>query len=285
MTIVVTGATGHLGRVAIESLLRRGVPATEIVATGRRADKLADLAARGVTVRHADYTDPASLKEAFAGADRMLLVSSSEIGQRALQHGNAVNAARDAGVSLLVYTSAPKADDTALLLAAEHKATEEYIRASGVPFVFLRNSWYIENWTGQLATQLEHGVLLGAAGEGRVSGATREDYAEAAAAVIAGEGHANTVYELGGDSAFTLAEYAAEVSRQSGREVVYRDLPVEEYARTLVGFGLPAPVAAIIADSDAGILRGDLLCDSGDLSRLIGRPTTPLAAAIASALG
>jgi NAD(P)H dehydrogenase (quinone) len=284
MTIVITGATGHLGRFAVESLLQRGVPADQIVATGRNVDKLADLAARGVTVKHADYTDPASLKEAFAGADKLLLVSSSEIGRRAVQHRNAVEAARDAEVSLLVYTSAPKADDTELLLAAEHKATEEYIRASGLPFVFLRNSWYIENWTGQLATQIEHGAVLGAAGDGRVSGATRQDFAEAAAAVLAGEGHEGKVYELGGDHAFTLTEYAAAVSEQSGTTVAYQDMPVEAYVQTLVGFGLPEPVAVIIADSDAGIVRGDLLSEGGDLGRLIGRPTTPLSTAIRAAL-
>jgi NAD(P)H dehydrogenase (quinone) len=284
MTIVVTGATGHLGRFTVESLLERGVPAAEVVATGRSVDKLADLAARGVTVRHADYTDPASLKEAFAGADRVLLVSGSEMGKRVEQHRNAVAAARDAGVSLLVYTSAPKADDTALLLAAEHRETEAIVKASGVPYVLLRNSWYIENWTAQIGTQLEHGAVLGAAGEGRVSGAARRDYAEAAAAVLTSDGHEGATYELGGDVAFTLAEYAAEVTRQSGTTVVYTDLPVDAYTRTLIGFGLPEPVAAIIADSDAGIVRGDLLSDSGTLRRLIGRPTTSLAEAVGQAL-
>jgi NAD(P)H dehydrogenase (quinone) len=284
MTIVVTGATGKLGRFAVESLLERGVPAAEIVATGRSTDKLADLAERGVTVRHADYTDRAGLKEAFAGADTLLLVSGSAVGERVVQHRNAVDAARDAGVSLIVYTSAPKADHTALLLAAEHRATEEYIRASGVPFVFLRNSWYIENWTDQIATQLEHGAVLGAAGEGRVSGATRRDFGEAAAAVLTSDGHEGAVYELGGDHAFTLTEYAAELSKQSGKPVVYSDLPVDAYTQTLIGFGLPEPVAVVIADSDAGIVRGDLLSESGDLSRLLGRPTTPLATAIADAL-
>jgi NAD(P)H dehydrogenase (quinone) len=284
MTIVVTGATGHLGRFTVESLLERGVPAAEIVATGRSVDKLADLAARGVTVRHADYTDPASLKEAFAGADRVLLVSGSEMGKRVEQHRNAVAAARDAGVSLLVYTSAPKADDTALLLAAEHRETEAIVKASGVAYVLLRNSWYIENWTAQIGTQLEHGAVLGAAGEGRVSGAARRDYAEAAAAVLTSDGHEGATYELGGDVAFTLAEYAAEVTRQSGTTVVYTDLPVDAYTRTLIGFGVPEPVAAIIADSDAGIVRGDLLSDSGTLRRLIGRPTTSLAEAVGQAL-
>jgi NAD(P)H dehydrogenase (quinone) len=284
MTIVVTGATGHLGRFAVESLLARGVPATGIVATGRSVDKLADLAARGVTVRRADYTDPAGLNEAIAGADTLLLVSGSEMGQRVAQHRNAVDAARDAGVSLIVYTSAPKADRTALLLAAEHRATEEYIRASGIGHVFLRNSWYIENWSAQIATQIEHGAVLGAAGDGRVSGATRKDYGDAAAAVLTTSGHEGRTYELGGDHAFTLTEYAAEVSRQSGKPVVYADLPVDAYTQTLIGFGLSEPVAVIIADSDAGIARGDLLSDSGDLSRLLGRPTTTLADAIGQAL-
>jgi NAD(P)H dehydrogenase (quinone) len=284
MTIVVTGATGHLGRFAVESLLTRGVPAAEIVATGRNVGALADLAARGVTVRHADYTDPGSLKEAFAGAGRLLLVSGSETGQRVVQHRNAVDAARDAGVSLIAYTSAPKANDTALLLAAEHKATEEYIVASGLPYAFLRNSWYIENWSAQIATQIGHGAVLGAAGEGRVSGATREDYGVAAAAVLATDGHEGRTYELGGDHAFTLAEYAAEVSRQSGAPVAYTDLPVDAYTQTLIGFGLPEPVAVVLADADAGIARGDLLSDSGDLRRLLGRPTTTLAEAVGQAL-
>jgi NAD(P)H dehydrogenase (quinone) len=284
MSIVVTGATGHLGRLVVEALLQRGVPAGEIVAAGRNTDRLADLADRGVQVRRIDFTDPATLTEAFTGADRVLLVSSSEVGRRAEQHRNAIDAAKEAGVTLLAYTSIAQADTTAMLLAAEHQATEQYLRESGVPFTLLRNGWYLENYTAQLPVALEHGAIIGSAGEGRVSAATRADYADAAAAVLTGEGHAGKAYELGGDQAFTLPELAAEITRQTGTEVTYRDLPVAEYTQVLVGAGLPEPAAAVFADSDLGIARGELLVESGDLSRLTGRPTTSLADSLAAAL-
>ncbi|MCW2612926.1 MAG: NAD(P)-dependent oxidoreductase [Cryptosporangiaceae bacterium] len=284
MTIVVTGATGQLGRLVVESLLDRGVPAAEIVAAGRSTDKIADLADRGVRVRRIDFTDPATLAEAFAGADRVLLVSSSEVGRRAEQHRNAIDAAREAGVTLLAYTSIAQAETTTMLLAAEHQATETYLRESGVPFTLLRNGWYLENYTAQLPVALEHGAILGSAGEGRVSAATRADYAAAAAAVLTGEGHEGKAYELGGDHSFTLPELAAEITRQTGTEVAYRDLPVEEYAQVLVGAGLPEQAAAVFADSDRGIARGELLVESGDLSRLAGRPTTSLTDGLAAAL-
>jgi NAD(P)H dehydrogenase (quinone) len=283
MSIVVTGATGHLGRLTVESLLAKGVAAADIVATGRSIDKIGDLAARGVTVRQADFDDPATLKDAFAGADKVLLVSGSEPGKRIPQHRAAVDAAREAGAELIVYTSAPRADTTALKLAEEHAATEKYIRDSGLPFAFLRNSWYLEVYTERIAEQLEHGVT-GSAGDGRISAAARADYAEAAAAVLTAPDQAGQVYELGGDTAFTLTEYAAELSRQSGKPVEYHDIPLEAYTTMLEGFGLPRPLAEVIADIDAGIKRGDVLSDSGDLSRLIGHPTTTLAAAIAAAL-
>ncbi|HEV7755565.1 MAG TPA: SDR family oxidoreductase [Mycobacteriales bacterium] len=284
MTIVVTGATGQLGRLVVESLLDRGVPAAEIVAAGRSTDKIADLADRGVRVRRIDFTDPATLAEAFAGADRVLLVSSSEVGRRAEQHRNAIDAAREAGVTLLAYTSIAQAETTTMLLAAEHQATETYLRESGVPFTLLRNGWYLENYTAQLPVALEHGAILGSAGEGRVSAATRADYAAAAAAVLTGEGHEGKAYELGGDHSFTLPELAAEITRQTGTEVAYRDLPVEEYTQVLVGVGLPEQAAAVFADSDRGIARGELLVESGDLSRLVGRPTTSLTDGLAAAL-
>jgi NAD(P)H dehydrogenase (quinone) len=284
MTIVVTGATGQLGRLVVESLLDRGVPAAEIVAAGRSTDKIADLADRGVRVRRIDFTDPATLAEAFAGADRVLLVSSSEVGRRAEQHRNAIDAAREAGVTLLAYTSIAQAETTTMLLAAEHQATETYLRESGVPFTLLRNGWYLENYTAQLPVALEHGAILGSAGEGRVSAATRADYAAAAAAVLTGEGHEGKAYELGGDHSFTLPELAAEIARQTGTEVAYRDLPVEEYTQVLVGAGLPEQAAAVFADSDRGIARGELLVESGDLSRLAGRPTTSLTDGLAAAL-
>ncbi len=285
MSLVVTGATGHLGRLIVQALLDRGVEANRIIATARTPESLTDLADAGVVVRHADYSDPQSLKEAFAGADRVLLVSSSAVGQRIEQHGNVIGAAQEAGVDLIVYTSAPRADTTEMLLAAEHAATERLIRDSGLDYVFLRNSWYLENYTEQLATTLEHKAILGSAGNGRVSGASRADYAAAAAAVLAGDGPRNHIYELGGDTSFTLGEYAETVSGLVGETIAYVDQPPAEYQAFLESVGLPEPVARVMADSDVAVARGDLLVESGDLSRLIGRPTTGLADAIRSALG
>jgi NAD(P)H dehydrogenase (quinone) len=283
MSVVITGATGHLGRLVVESLLERGLPADQIVATGRRTEKLADLADRGVVVRRADYTDSGSLKEAFQGADKVLLVSSSEVGQRYAQHVNAVDAARAAGVGLIAYTSITRADTSGMALAAEHKATEEYIRESGVPHVLLRNNWYLENYTDQLPVVLQHQALLGSAGEGRVSAASRADLAAAAATVLATEGHQGQVYELAG-GAFTLPEAAAVISEVSGQQVGYVDLPAEKYTELLVGAGVPQPFAEVLADSDLGIGRGDLDEPSDDLSRLIGRPATSLREAVTAAL-
>ena len=284
VSIVVTGATGHLGRLVVESLLRRGVPADQIVAAGRDISKIKDFEDQGVQVRHVDFDRPETLGPVFAGAAKLLLVSGSEPGKRVAQHGNAIDAAKAAGVGFIAYTSAPRADTTSLLLAAEHKATEELIRASGLPFALLRNDWYFEVYTDQLANWLQHGAILGAAGDGRVSAATRADYAEAAAVVLTTDGHEGKVYELAGDEAFTLGELAAEVTRQTGTEVAYRNLPVAEYQQALVGFGLPEAFAPILADVDRGIAVGELHVTSGDLARLIGRPTTPLSAAVAAAL-
>jgi NAD(P)H dehydrogenase (quinone) len=284
MSLVITGATGHLGRLVVENLLERGVPAGDIVAAGRDATKIKDLGDLGVAVRAIDYDDPDTLGGLFHEGDEVLLVSGSEPGRRARQHQNVIDAAARAGAGLLAYTSIANADTTTMRLAEEHQATEAAVRASGVPFVLLRNSWYIENYTDRLGIILEHGALLGSAGDGRVSGATRADYAAAAAAVLAGTGHAGRAYELGGDRAFTMAELTAEISAQTGRDVSYRDLPVAEYAQVLVGAGLPEPAAGILADSDRGLARGDLLVQGGDLRRLIGRPSTTLRDAVADAL-
>lgn len=278
MSLVVTGATGHLGRLVVESLLEKGVAADQVVATARDTSRLSDLADRGVDVRQADYTDPASLKAAFAGADRVLLVSGNEIGQRTAQHQNVIDAAQEAGVDLLAYTSIANADRSGLALAEEHLATERAILASGLPHTFLRNSWYFENYTGQLPTYLEHGVVLGAAGEGRVSAAARADFAEAAAAVLLAENPAQ-VYELGGE-AFTLSELASAVSAATGREVVYNDVPAAALTEVLVGAGLPEPYAAILADGDEGLSRGELYVETTDLAGLLGRPATTLAEAL-----
>ena len=284
MSVVITGATGHLGRLVVEGLLDTGVPAGEIVAAGRETTRLKDLEERGVHVRAIDFDDPATLRAAFDGAGKVLLISGSELGQRVRQHQQVIDAARQAGVELLAYTSIAHADTSLLRLAEDHKATEAAVRASGVPFVLLRNSWYMENYTAQLATVLQHGTVVGSAGDGRVSAATRADFAAATAAVLASAEPVGQVYELGGDEAFTLAELAAAVSAQTGRDIGYRDLPEDEYREVLIGSGLPEPIATVLADSDRGIARGDLFVDSGDLRRLIGRPTTPLRDAVAAAL-
>jgi len=282
--IAITGATGHLGRLVIAALLDQHVPASEIVAIVRDAGKVAALAARGVQVRQADYAQPDALTAALRGVGKLLFVSSSEVGSRAAQHRNVVDAARATGVTLLAYTSISKADTSPMLLAEEHKATEEMIRAAGLPFVFLRNGWYMENYTDNLTPTLQHGALLGSAGEGRFTPATRADYAAAAAAVLTGQGHENAVYELGGDESVSLAGLAAEIGTQSGTPVTYRNLAAEEYAHALTGFGLPAGLATVLADADLGIARGDLATESGDLRRLIGRPTTTLADAVRAGL-
>lgn len=282
MSIVVTGATGHLGRLAVEALVERGVPAADVVATGRRTETLTDLAERGVVVRTADYDDEASLEEALAGADRLLLVSGSEVGQRVRQHGNAIAAARAADVGFIAYTSIAHADTSTLLLAEEHRATEQLLAEAGVPHALLRNSWYTENYTAQLPVYLEHGIA-GAAGDGAVSAATRADYAAAAAAVVATDGHAGAVYELGG-APFTMAELAQVVSAATGRTVTYTDLPVEQYQRVLVAAGLPEPAAAVFADGDRGVAAGELLVEGDDLARLLGRAPTSLPEAVAAAV-
>ncbi|MFG1803431.1 SDR family oxidoreductase [Micromonospora carbonacea] len=281
MSIVVTGATGHLGELIVAALLRRGVPAGEIVALGRDAGKLAGLAGHGVATRQVDYTDPGSLRAAFAGADRLMFVSGSEVGQRVAQHHNVVAAAREAGVGLVVYTSIANADRSGMILAGEHLATERELTASGLPYVILRNGWYLENYTDQLATYLQFGVT-GAAGDGRVSAATRADYAEAAAAALTGAAETNRVYELGGP-AFTLTELAEEVSRQTGQAVGYTDLPAEKLTEVLVSAGLPEGFAAVLADSDLGLARGELYVDGDDLAKLIGREPTTLAEALRAA--
>jgi NAD(P)H dehydrogenase (quinone) len=281
-TIAVTAATGKLGRLVVDALLRRGVEPSSIVAAVRTPAKADDLAARGVEVREADYTRPDTLRTALAGVDRLLLVSSSEVGHRDEQHANVIAAAQEAGVGLLAYTSILNADTTTMQLAAEHQATEARLRDSGLPIVLLRNGWYTENYTEQLATTLEHG-LAGSAGDGLVAPATRADYAEAAAAVLAEDGHEGAAYELAGDTPLTLTELAAIVAETTGRDVAYTDLPVDAYAEILAGAGLPAPLNAVIADSSAAIGRGELTTTSGDLARLIGRPTTPVADTVRAA--
>ncbi len=284
MKYVITGATGHLGRLVVEALLERDVPAHQVVAAGRAVGRISDLADRGVQVSAVDYDDIQSLRQAFRDADRVLLVSGSEIGQRAAQHHNVITAAKETGVDLLAYTSIVRADQTGMALAAEHLATEKALADSGLPHVLLRNGWYLENYTDQLGTVLEHGALLGSAGDGQVSAATRADYAEAAAVVLLSDDQAGRTYELGGDVAFTLAQLAQTVAEAAGRSIEYRDLSAGEYTQALVDAGLPEPYAAILADSDLGIARGDLLVTTGDLSRLLGRAPTTLHHAVRAAV-
>jgi NAD(P)H dehydrogenase (quinone) len=281
--IVVTGATGHLGRLVITALLKK-VPASSIVAAVRNVEKAKDIAALGVQMRYADYNEPSMWDAALKGADKVLLISSSEVGQRAKQHRSVIDTARRAGVKLLVYTSILRADTSPLGLAAEHKETEAMIRESGVPFTLLRNSWYTENYTAGISGALAHGAMYGCAGEGRIASAARADYAEAAAAVLTAENQAGRVYELAGDTAYTRSELAAEISRQSGKNIGYVNLPEAEYRKVLVQAGVPEPVAALLADSDTGISKGGLFDDGHQLSKLIGRPTTSLATSVGTVL-
>jgi NAD(P)H dehydrogenase (quinone) len=281
--LAVTGATGQLGHLVVAALLGE-IPAGQILALGRNGDKAADLAARGVEFRHADYDRPETLGPALAGATKLLLISGSEVGKRIAQHQAVIDAAGAAGVGLIAYTSILHADDSPVGLATEHRATEAALRQSGTPCVLLRNSWYNENYTGSIQGAPERG-LMGCAGDGRISSASRADYAAAAARVLLDEGQGGRVYELAGDTGFTMSELAAEISRQCGRPVAYTNLPEAEYAAALVRVGLPEPFAASLANADAGIAKGALFDDSHDLSRLIGRPTTPISATVRAALG
>lgn len=280
MTIAVTGSTGQLGRLVIATLKEK-VPASEIVALARSAEKAADL---GVTIREADYGSVDRLEEALQGVDTLLLISSSEVGHRAAQHRNVIQAAKSAGVSRIVYTSLLHADTSPLSLAEEHKDTEAALAASGLRYTILRNGWYTENYTGSIPAALANGAFVGCAGEGRISSASRADYARAAAEVVTSEGHDGKVYELSGDESYSLAELAAEVSRQTGKDIPYRDLSETEYANILKGAGLPEGLALAIASWDKGASQGALYDDGNALSTLLGHPTTPLRDAVEKAL-
>lgn len=282
MSIVVTGATGHLGKFVIEGLLEK-VPADQITAVVRSEEKAAGFAARGVRIAVADYDTPETFDGLFSTGDKVLLISGSEVGKdRVAQHKVVLEAAKAAGVALLAYTSAPGSLTAAL--ADAHRGTEAAILESGVPYVLLRNGWYNENYTEQLAPVLQFNAVTQAAGDGKVASAARADYAAAAVAVLVGEGHENKTYELSGDTAWSFAEYAAEVGRQTGKEIAYNAVSAEAYQGILTGAGLPEPIAAILAGVDASIEKGELAGTPGSLSRLTGRPTTPIADSIAVAL-
>ncbi len=273
-TTAVTGATGHLGRIVVKSLLARGA---DVVAVVRDPAKAAEVLGTDVEVRVASYDDRAALEAALTGVDTLVLVSGSEVGRRVQQHTTVIEAAKAAGVTRVAYTSAPHADTTTLVLAPEHKATEEVIAGSGLAWTFLRNNWYHENYADQVDQVAESGVLLGSMHEGRMASAARQDYAEAVAAVAVGEGHENQVYELAGDVAWTMPELAAAISEVTGRPVEYRDVSTEEHVAALTAAGLDEATAGFVAALDANAAEGTLADTStGDLRRLIGRPTTPL---------
>jgi len=283
MMIAITGATGQLGRLVIEQLLK-SVPASQIIAVVRSPEKAKDLAELGVEIRRGDYSQPDTLPAAFAGVEKLLLISSSEIGQRIAQHSAAIAAAKAANVKLLAHTSLLHADSSPLGLAVEHVATENALRDSGLPVVVLRNGWYTENYAASIAPALAHNAFIGSVGEGRISSAARVDYAAAAAAVLQLDNQAGKVYELAGDDSYSLAEFSAEIARQSGKKVDYVNLPQAEFAKALVGAGLPEGFAQLLADSDAGAEKGGLFDDSHQLRQLIGHATTPYAEVINASL-
>jgi NAD(P)H dehydrogenase (quinone) len=285
MSIVVTGATGHLGRLLISHLLKRGVQPSDIIATGRSEEKLAELATTtGVTTAPIDYSKPETLDAAFSGASELMFISGSETGQRLEQHKNVIDAAVRAGISRIVYTSAPHADTSTLVLAPEHKATEEMIRATGIPFTFLRNNWYTENYAGAFKQARVSGTYLASVGEGRVASASRTDFAEAAAVVLTDDGHENAIYELSGDYAWNGRELAAAFSRLAGSDIPYAPVTAEGHADVLRSMGLDEGTIGFVVRLDSDISEGTLAETSGDLSRLIGHPTTPLLEGLRQAL-
>lgn len=282
--IAITGANGQLGRLVITSLLDK-VPADNIVALVRNPASAADLKAKGVQVRQADYDAPETWARALAGVEKLLLISGNEVGRRVPQHQTVIDAAKAANIRLLAYTSLLKADTTPMVLAQEHRQTEAYIAESAVPAVILRNGWYLENYTDNIQLAIEHGVVAGAVGDGRISAAARADYAEAAAVVLSGAAdYAGNVYELAGDVAFGLDDYAAEIATQSQKAVVYQALDAEAYQGLLVDSGVPEGFAQVLVDSDLQAGKGWLQDDAKQLSGLIQRPTTSLAQAVANAL-
>ncbi|MGK5172218.1 SDR family oxidoreductase [Geodermatophilus sp. CPCC 205761] len=276
MSIVVTGATGQLGRLVVEELLARGVDPADVVAGGRSLERIADLAERGVRTVRLDYDDPATLDAALSAGDTLLLISGSQPGVRVAQHRAVVDAAVRAGVGRIAYTSILRADDTPLALAPDHRATEAAIRESGLPYTLLRNGWYTENYAQPLRQARETGVIASSVGDGRVASATRRDYAAAAAAALTGDGHENAVYELSGDSAWSFDELAAACSELLGREVTHVRRTPEEQRAALLAAGLDEGTAGFVVAMEGAVRAGALGSTTGDLAKLAGRPTTPL---------
>lgn len=283
MSYIVTAASGQLGALIVDALLARGAEPSSIVATARDRTKIASLADGGVTTATLDYSKPETIAAALGAGDVVVLVSSDAVGQRVPQHTAVIDAAKAAGVARIVYTSAPHADDTTLILAAEHKATEEHLRASGVPFTILRNGWYTENYTGEVGKARQSGEITASVGDGRVASASRKDYAEAAAVALLDDTTAGETFELSGDYAWNFSELAEAISGIIGSPVSYRALTPEEHAEQLTGFGLDEGTVGFVVALDGNIRDGLLAETSGDLPRLIGRPTTPLAEGLAAA--
>lgn len=281
MKIAITGATGQLGRLAVAKLKEKTVT-ENLVALVRNPSKAEDL---GIEARVFDYSKPETLVDSLQGIDTLFLISGSEIGQREIQHKNVINAAKQAGVKRIVYTSILNASTSEMALAPEHVATEKALAESGLTYTILRNGWYTENYAGSIPGSIQAGEFIGSAGEGKISSATREDYAEAAAVVLTTEGHENKIYELAGDDAYTLSNLAAEISKQTGKDIPYNNLSEADFTAALVGIGLPEPFAQVLADSDAKAAKGDLYSDDKTLSKLIGRPTTPLADVVKAFIG
>lgn len=280
MKIAITGATGQLGRLVI-SKLKEKIPAGNIIALARSAEKAKDLK---VEVREFDYEKPSILKPALTGVDTLLLISASEIGKRIAQHKNVMQAVKQSSIKWIVYTSLLHADTSSIGLAAEHLESEKMIRDLGIPFTFLRNGWYTENYTGAVPGAIRGGVLLGSAGNGKISGAARADYADAAVAIVTGKNHQNKIYELAGDHFFTLSDLAAEISRQTGKDIPYKNLSESDYTQALIGFGVPEGFAKAIAGWDTSASKNALFDNSHQLSKLTGRPTTPFSVSVAEAI-
>ncbi|MDF7680022.1 SDR family oxidoreductase [Enterobacteriaceae bacterium ESL0689] len=281
--IAITGATGQLGQLVIQNLLKT-VPASQIVAIVRNPEKAQGLRQQGITIRQADYTDQPALEKALQGIDKLLFISASEPGQRIQQHRNVINAAKTAGVKFIAYTSLLHADKALLGLCDEHIVTEQMLADAGIPYTLLRNGWYIENYLASVPAALEHGVFIGAAGEGKIAAAPRADYAQAAARVMTETGHAGKVYELAADKSWTLSELVAELSQQSGKNVTYQNLSEADFVDALKSAGLPAGLAEMLANSDIGASKGGLFDDSHALSALMGHPTTSLTESIRTIL-
>ena len=280
MKTAVTGATGQLGQLVVEQLKKR-IANEEIVALARNLEKASGL---GVEVREFDYTKPEIMVESLKGIDHLLLISGSEFGQRAAQHTNVINAAKKAGVKWIVYTSLLRADTTGINIAGEHLASEKTLKESGIAYTILRNGWYSENYTMSIPGAIKGGAFLGSAKDGKISSAPRADYAEAAAVVLSDEGYKGKTFELAGDSSYTLSDLASEVSKQTGTSIPYKDIPEQEYGNILINIALAEGFAHALANWDVSASKGDLYCDTNDLTRILGRPTTPIAASVKVAL-